>query len=133
MTSTRSAPLLLRISLVSLPFLAGCSGEAPETSAEEAGADVEEGEAPDPAEALERLRGLVSPAEVERFDIVRCSRTAGLAAHLDPIRWRREGRAPGQHRRQLDALRTRETPPEARRRQRQRAHQLPLIHDALLI
>ena len=68
MTSTRSAPLLLRISLVSLPFLAGCSGEAPETSAEEAGADVEEGEAPDPAEALERLRGLVSPAEFERFE-----------------------------------------------------------------
>ena len=58
MTSTRSAPLLLCISLVSLPFLAGCSGEALETPAEDAGADVDEGEAPDPAEALERLRGL---------------------------------------------------------------------------
>ena len=68
MTSTRPAPLLLRISLVSLPFLVGCSGEAPETPAEDAGADVEEGEAPDPAEALERLRGLVSPAEFERFE-----------------------------------------------------------------
>ena len=68
MTSTRSAPLLLRISLVSLPFLAGCSGEAPETPAEDAGADVEGVETPGPAEALERLKGLVSPAEFERFE-----------------------------------------------------------------
>ena len=80
MTSTRSAPLLLCISLVSLPFLAGCSGEALETPAEDAGADVDEGEAPDPAEALERLRGLVSPAEFERFEKDRGLALAGSGA-----------------------------------------------------
>ena len=68
MTSTRSAPLSLCIWSVLLPFFTGCSGEEPETPVGDAAASEEEAEAPDPAEALERLRGLVSPAEFERFE-----------------------------------------------------------------
>ena len=68
MTSTRSTPLLLCTSLALLPLLASCSEQESDTPAQDAAAGEGKGEAPDPAEALEARRGLVSPAEFERFE-----------------------------------------------------------------
>lgn len=64
MTSTRNLPLLFGSAFLVLPFLAGCSSEEPAPADADPAAD----EAPDPAEMLEAMRGLVSPAEFERFE-----------------------------------------------------------------